>query len=82
VHDHFAIVRFKVLKQVVEVKNRYVMLSVNRTFNYSNQLPPENSSVFVHTCGQRMENVWTTGSYGNELRFHTVYSVMQYLYNL
>ena len=44
-HDHIAIVRFRVLREVDDEKKRYVMLSVSRDFNYSNQLLPENSNV-------------------------------------
>jgi hypothetical protein len=30
-----------------------------------------------HTCVEKMEFVWTTGSYANELGFHTMYCMMQ-----
>jgi len=55
--DHIAILRFRVLREVDDLKNRYLMLSVNSDFNYRNQLLPENSNVL----STLVETLWRMG---------------------
>jgi hypothetical protein len=56
VYDHIENVQFKMQRGVVEVKNRYLMLSVNKDLNYSNQLSPENSNLLSILC--RVDGGW------------------------
>jgi hypothetical protein len=49
-YDHIENVQFKMQRGVVEEKNRYLMLSVNKDLNYSNQLSPKYSNIFSILC--------------------------------
>jgi hypothetical protein len=60
-------VQFRMQRQVVKLEDKYITLSMNRVLKYSNgsDVPMKFQST-VHTCVERMEVGWTTGSSANE----------------
>jgi hypothetical protein len=56
VYDHFANVLLKMQRGVVEEKNRYLMLSVNKDLNYRNQFSPKYSNILSILC--RVDGGW------------------------
>lgn len=64
------------------VGKRYISLSMDRNLQYSNvSVASRKFKSVVHTCGDKMEVGWKTGSSANECEFRPMYNMAQKLYN-
>jgi hypothetical protein len=69
-------VQLAVQCKLVELVSRYITLYRNRDLSYSNgSVATKILQFFVHTCGEMLEVVWTTGS--SESGYMTMYSRIQ-----